>query len=516
MIGELNQLSSAWLQYFGAAVLQNTIFLAIVFLALYALKNASAQTRYIVATAGLLKLLLPPFVPLTSLSVATGPTLSQSVVSLVTGGQLSPTVSPSEAFTLPNILSLLFLVWLVGAVVYLGISIIRTLRVVWTLRTATPIEDPDIASHARFESIQLFRSDNIAIPLTIGVFPKKVFVPASWNTWSPEFREAVMRHEVAHIHRLDGLAQFVQTLAGALYFFHPLVWLLNKQLRTDREMACDDSSAGYERSSRLEYSKCLVAIAESTTRYPLANESVSALLRRKSEILARVHYQTKEGIMRSVPKKRLAVVLTVLAFCVVPLSWYVASPTAQPTSAGEKKASDGMSWINVDIQSGKTISIEKTKTTLDDFEADFKNAVDRDPEHVVTHLKCADDLPMSVLFKIQRILISNGFTKVEYEDRETEKMPLVLPNKELVEKTKSIPAEHIADVYVSASTVVLGDKKVSVDDLAKLVDQRLKENPYLIVSIHAKPDATYKDFIAVLKEVKRGNAQRIFINQPAG
>ena len=123
---------------------------------------------------------------------------------------------------------------------------------------------------------------------------------------------------------------------------------------------------------------------------------------------------------------------------------------------------------------------------------------------------------MSVLFKIQHILTSNGFTKVEYEGRDTESMPLVLPDQDLVEKTKSIPAEHIADVYVGASgTVVLGDKKVSVDDLAKLVDQRLKENPYLIVSIHAKPDATYHDFIAVLKQVKQGNAQRIFINQPA-
>jgi biopolymer transport protein ExbD len=60
--------------------------------------------------------------------------------------------------------------------------------------------------------------------------------------------------------------------------------------------------------------------------------------------------------------------------------------------------------------------------------------------------------------------------------------------------------------------VVFDDKKVSVDDLDQLVNKALQENPNLIVSIHAKPDATYHDFVVVLRQVKRGNAPRIFIN----
>ena len=515
MMDGLSHWSAAWSQYFGAAVLQNTVFLGIVFLALYALKKSSAQTRYIVAMAGLVKLLLPPFIPLASSSVATEPSWGQSVVTLVSRGQPAP-ASSSTAYTLPDPLSLLFVLWLAVVVAYTAFSIARTLRMAWSLRHAKPVVEPHVSSSSILRSIRVLKSDRIAVPLTIGVFPRSVFVPASWDDWTPAFRDAVLRHEVAHIARRDGLVQLGQTLAGALYFFHPLVWLLNRSLRTFREMACDDSSAGSHRFSRFEYSRCLAEIAERTTRYPLAGESVSALLRRKNEILARVRYQTKEGIMRSVPKKTLATALVALACCAVLLSWYVGEPAPRPAKAQAKQTSDSMTFVEVRIESEKKIHIGDAETTLGSFAVDFKRAIDRDPEHVVTQLRCADKLPMSVLFEVQGILIKSGFTKVSYESGETGGLPLVLPTERLAETMKSIPAEQIVNVHVSSTgQVVVGEKTVAVDKLDRAVAGALQENPLLIFSIQTKPDASYSDFIVVLRQVKAGNAQRIFIGQPA-
>jgi hypothetical protein len=47
-------------------------------------------------------------------------------------------------------------------------------------------------------------------------------------------------HELAHVARGDYASQLVATLATALFWFHPLVWLASSRLRADAEFAADD------------------------------------------------------------------------------------------------------------------------------------------------------------------------------------------------------------------------------------------------------------------------------------
>ena len=51
---------------------------------------------------------------------------------------------------------------------------------------------------------------------------------------------AILAHELAHIRRLDWLWNQIQLLAETILFFHPAVWWLSKQIRTEREHATDD------------------------------------------------------------------------------------------------------------------------------------------------------------------------------------------------------------------------------------------------------------------------------------
>jgi beta-lactamase regulating signal transducer with metallopeptidase domain len=52
--------------------------------------------------------------------------------------------------------------------------------------------------------------------------------------------ETVMMHELAHVARWDNLASGIQAFLVALFWFHPLVWVIDARIRREREIACDE------------------------------------------------------------------------------------------------------------------------------------------------------------------------------------------------------------------------------------------------------------------------------------
>ena len=98
------------------------------------------------------------------------------------------------------------------------------------------------------------------MPMVLGIRQPIVIVPAIADHWSDDRRQAVMLHELAHVARYDCLTQTLASAACALYWFHPGVWWAARQLRIERELACDDRviSAGTEAR---EYASHLLEIA---------------------------------------------------------------------------------------------------------------------------------------------------------------------------------------------------------------------------------------------------------------
>ncbi len=63
----------------------------------------------------------------------------------------------------------------------------------------------------------------------------------------------------------------------------------------------------------------------------------------------------------------------------------------------------------------------------------------------------------------------------------------------------------------STGQVLLGDTPVRISDINREVRQRLQENSRLIVSVKSHEKTKYKDYIAVIDQLKRANATRISI-----
>jgi biopolymer transport protein ExbD len=285
-------------------------------------------------------------------------------------------------------------------------------------------------------------------------------------------------------------------------------------------MACDDAAISTERKSRLQYSKYLVEIAETIVRDPVSYGSASALIRQKNELLNRVRYQMKEGNMFSLSKKKTTVVLATLALLILPLSWYYSDATPDPGSKkahSKAKSSDSgkMQFINVSVAGEKGIVIDNENASLDVFKKKMKETVKGDLEKVVVNLVCEDHVPMASLNAVQKQLIELGLFKVNYIGGPEKGMPLMLPPTDYEKKLATIGEEHIATLEIEADgKVFLDGMKTDVAKLGKIVRDRLDENDKLIISLHTADKSTYRDFVAVMSQLKKADAPRILIHVP--
>jgi hypothetical protein len=120
---------------------------------------------------------------------------------------------------------------------------------------------------AEFDSpraVTLCLSDDLRVPTAIGFTEPLVVIP-SWAMQELSTLElnAILLHELAHLRRRDDWTNLVQKIVGALLFFHPAVWWIEKKLALEREMACDDMVlAETKTTSPRAYAECLVALAE--------------------------------------------------------------------------------------------------------------------------------------------------------------------------------------------------------------------------------------------------------------
>lgn len=110
--------------------------------------------------------------------------------------------------------------------------------------------------------VRLLEGESATMPLTWGVVRPVVLLPSTAAEWPAGRLETVLRHELAHVRRLDVMTQLIAEIACALHWFNPLVWLVAKRLRIEREMACDDDVLA-SGSPPSEYAADLVALARS-------------------------------------------------------------------------------------------------------------------------------------------------------------------------------------------------------------------------------------------------------------
>jgi bla regulator protein BlaR1 len=83
--------------------------------------------------------------------------------------------------------------------------------------------------------------DSLQSPVTMGMLKPFILLPTSLVSGMPApMIEALLVHELAHIRRHDYTINFIQNLIELILFYHPVVWWLSKNIRTEREYIADE------------------------------------------------------------------------------------------------------------------------------------------------------------------------------------------------------------------------------------------------------------------------------------
>lgn len=240
----------------------------------------------------------PPDAMATPLGAASAPTNNDVAIALVDSRNNSfPPRLLSWNFLPPNILPWLVAAWLCGVALFSlrfagGFLLLEQKR-----RRQSKVPGPRILALCQALQCQLGLSRAIRYlecgwlqsPAVIGWIRPIVLLPVTALTGlTDEQLRAVIAHELAHIRRHDFFVNLLQILVETLLFYHPAIWWLNRRIRIERELCCDEIAVSLT-GDRLEYVKALIlmeeweqapALAMAANRSPLS-ERVFHILDRK-------------------------------------------------------------------------------------------------------------------------------------------------------------------------------------------------------------------------------------------
>ena len=231
----------------------------------------------------------------------------------------------------------LAVVWALGALLLLLRLGRSYLHLRWLKRQGQVLDVPHgvLPERVRCRVLRELRS-----PLAAGFWRPAILVPeAVVATLDARQLETVLWHEYAHLKRADPWWNLLGRLVEAVFWWHPLVWVIGRQIQREREMACDDFVVA-RTADPAGYATTLLRLAELRllVRMPVL---ATGFLGPKTHLVSRVEELVAAG-RRFVPRLQwgrfVAAALPVLVLCYAVTRAAVvvafAAPASEPSRGG--------------------------------------------------------------------------------------------------------------------------------------------------------------------------------------
>jgi TonB family protein len=301
------------LAWFAEITWKATAVMAAAFAANYALRRGPASVRHFVWTVALAVLLVLPLV------IGMGPKWSAAVPAVTETSDVTVVVRGSQPAPPRRIpYEALYLLGALAVAGRFGIGIGRTWKMVRSSQLATHAAAlADELRHALGigRPVRVLETAEAPVPMTWGILHPVALLPESAREWPQGRLHAVLLHELVHVGRHDLLAQMVAQAACCLYWFHPLVWLAAREMRKEREQACDDAvvSRGL---APADYAGHLMEMARSMAARQASLADAPAMAE-TSDLESRVRALLDRGRNRAPLSRRVAMTVAALACALV-------------------------------------------------------------------------------------------------------------------------------------------------------------------------------------------------------
>lgn len=253
----MNLFSDSWFCEVALHLWQATLFGLAITLVI-ALLPGPARLRHFAGCLGLLRFLIPagllapligflPRVATEGLWKATGLGTLWMPPFVVSGNGLR-TPPAVLNYPLPAVLAA---IWGAGTILFLGAGMVRLARGLHAVRRQQILfstgEQERLDALAVSVGLLPGRVTGCFVPPSgwlgvVGIFRSRIVVPEGlFSALDEKEVESVLLHELVHVKRHDNLLRLFQAGVVVLFWFHPLVWWLDRRLRWESESACDEA-----------------------------------------------------------------------------------------------------------------------------------------------------------------------------------------------------------------------------------------------------------------------------------
>ncbi len=268
----------------------------------------------------------------------------------------------SVNFKPPSIAGYILLgIWIAGILAMIILVIKSSFRLRSLKKSALPLQNKEVRRlyHHCLEEmgicrdIPVYSTAFLRSPIIVGLFKPCIYLPIHLIS---DYNESDLRymllHELQHYKHHDAIASYLMNLTGVVYWFNPLVWYALREMRNDREVACDISVLKMlEEDAYADYGNTLINFAEkiSLTPFPFSAGLGGNMKQMKRRILNIASYE-KPTLMKKI-KGITAFVLT--AVLLLGLAPFISTYAADGSHYTWNSSSANISYVDLSSYFGE-------------------------------------------------------------------------------------------------------------------------------------------------------------------
>ena len=252
-------------------------------------------------------------------------------------------------------------IWIAGILAMIILLIKSSFRLRSLKKSALPLQNKEVRRlyHHCLEETGIHRDIPVCStaflrsPIIVGLFKPCIYLPIHLIS---DYNESDLRymllHELQHYKHHDAIASYLMNLTGVVYWFNPLVWYALREMRNDREVACDSAVLKMlEEDDYEDYGNTLINFAEkiSLTPFPFAAGMGGNMKQMKRRILNIASYE-KPTLVKKI-KGITAFVLT--AVLLLGLAPFISTYAADGSHYTWNSSSANISYVDLSSYFGE-------------------------------------------------------------------------------------------------------------------------------------------------------------------